>query len=87
MLTETDKCVLNEVPRPNRFGHSHGVRSLEHGIALAIRDHVMEWDCAGRYAVEHLGATTRGMNHWLNHLQGTEGLVFYRTETMKRLNQ
>lgn len=76
MLTETDKLVLEEVPHPNRWGLQKGVRCFEHGIVTAIKEHVMDYEDACKYAIEKLGAKATGLNHWLNQVQGTSGLLY-----------
>lgn len=76
MLTETDKLVLEEVHHPNHWGRQNGVRRFEHGIVTAIKEHVMDYEDACKYAIEKLGAKATGLNHWLNQVQGTSGLLY-----------
>ncbi len=75
MLTEMDKCILNEVPKPPKFGWSGGVKSFEHGIIDAIKENVMDYEDACVYAMS-IGATANGLNHWLNKYQGTSDLIY-----------
>ena len=81
MLTEIDKLVLEEVPRPSRCGWQKGVRCFEHGIVTAIKEHVMDYEDACKYAIEKLGAKATGLNHWLNQVQGTHGLLYIENVT------
>ena len=76
MITEMDKLILEEVPRPCRWGWEKGVKCFEHGIVVAIKEHVMDYEDACEYAVAKLGAKPTALNHWLNQVQGTNGLLY-----------